>query len=218
VISGATELALQRVKQGEAVQERLTEVAAACRRAAVLTRQLLAVSRRQELRLEQVDLNRVATDLEPMLRRLVSDDVELKLELAPEPCHALADPGQLEQVIMNLVINARDAMPTGGELTIATGEVEFGEEGAARSPEAAPGRYAMLSVTDSGCGMDEQTRARIFVPFFSTKEAGKGTGLGLATVYGIVRQSGGTIQVDSEPGHGSTFRVYLCQDPPTADG
>ncbi len=169
----------------------------------------MAFSRKQVLAPKTLDLNAVVSELGKMLPRLVGEDVDLVIVPRPEPIHAQADPGQLDQVIMNLAVNARDAMPGGGRLTIETAVVEFDQEYARLHPPAAPGRYAMLAVTDSGAGMDAETQSHIFEPFFTTKEKGKGTGLGLSTVYGIVKQSGGYVWVYSELGRGTTFKVYL---------
>ncbi len=206
-ILGWTDFALEAVGAREALRDDLLEIRKAGERAAALTRQLLAFGRRQMLQARSLDLNQVIRELEKMLRRIVGEDLELKLELASGLGMTKADPGQLEQVLMNLVVNARDAMPVGGTLTIRTAEVSLEED-----PErdgGKPGPHVLVSVTDTGCGMDRQTQDRIFEPFFTTKEQGKGTGLGLATVYGIVKQSGGSIRVQSEPGRGSTFVVYL---------
>jgi two-component system, cell cycle sensor histidine kinase and response regulator CckA len=191
---------------GDTRRDDLQEVQKAAERAAVLTRQLLAFGRKQVLNPVSLNLNEVATGLEKMLRRILHEDITLVLHLAPHLGCAMADPGQIEQVIMNLVVNARDAMPGGGRLTIATANVELDDD---QVSGLNPGRYVMLSVSDTGTGMDAATKARMFEPFFTTKEVGKGTGLELPTVYGILKQSGGHITVYSEPGVGSTFRAYL---------
>jgi PAS domain S-box-containing protein len=214
VILGTGELLLAGLSRDDPARPLVADLAHAGERAASLTRQLLTFSRKQVIEPRLLDLNTVVRDAEQLLRRLIGEDIAVTLALDPGLRQVRADPGQIEQVIMNLAVNARDAMPTGGQLTLETGNVYLDEEYARTHPAVGVGRYAMLAVSDTGSGMDEATKARVFEPFFTTKEQGKGTGLGLATVYGIVKGSGGHIWVYSEPGRGSTFKVYL----PWAEG
>ncbi len=209
VILTYTAFVREAVPEGAPLQEDLLEVKKAADRAVGLTRQLLAFSRKQLLRTVPLNLNKSAVEIEKMLRRILGEDIDYVQVLAPDLGIVQADPGQMEQVLMNLVVNARDAMPNGGKLTIETHNVEIDEEYAARHLAVTPGSYVQLVITDTGSGMDEQTKARLFEPFFTTKEKGKGTGLGLSTVYGIVSQSGGSIWVYSELGQGTTFKIYL---------
>jgi two-component system cell cycle sensor histidine kinase/response regulator CckA len=209
IVMGYSDLVLESLGATDAMRAYVEQIKKAGERAASLTRQLLAFARRQVLAPQALDLNTVVTNVDKMLRRLFGENIELSTVLEPELGWVKADPGQIEQVILNLVLNARDAMPQGGQLTLETANVEL-NEGYARSHESVlPGRYVMLAVSDSGIGMDAETQAHIFEPFFTTKEKGKGTGLGLATVYGIVKQSGGHIWLYSEPGQGTTFKIYL---------
>ncbi len=212
VVNSFCDLALSGLREHDPLREDLMEIRKAGKRAAALTRQLLAFSRRQVLRPEVLNLNQVLDGIEGMLRRLIGEDIELVVSRTADLGSVRADPGQIEQVVMNLVVNSRDAMPEGGKLTIETANVELDEEEARVRIGVRPGPHVTLSVSDTGCGMDEQTRARIFEPFFTTKESGKGTGLGLATVYGIVKQSGGSVCVDSEPGRGTTFEICLPRE------
>ncbi|HJQ24575.1 MAG TPA: PAS domain S-box protein [Blastocatellia bacterium] len=216
-ILGYSELLLMQVKQPGAMRDQLEEVRKAGQRAAKLTTQLLAFSRKQILQPKALDLNTVVADMEKMLKRLIGEDIELKAVPAASLGRVLADPGQIEQVILNIAINARDAMPQGGKLTIETQNVTLSQAFADTHPGAEPGHYVMLDISDTGKGMDVKTLARIFEPFFTTKEQGKGTGLGLSTVYGIVKQSGGSIAVYSEPWHGTTFKIYLPRTDAQAD-
>ena len=208
-IRGYSDLLLMRIGEQSPLREDLEEIRKAGDRAASLTQQLLAFSRRQVLQPKVVDLNAVVANLDRMLRRLIGEDVDLIVVLRPGLWPVTVDPGQIEQVIMNLVVNARDAMPRGGKIVVETSNVELDAAYMARRPVAAPGSYAVISVSDTGCGMDEETKSRLFEPFFTTKGKGKGTGLGLSTVYGIVKQSGGYVWVYSEVGRGASFKVYL---------
>ncbi|HEX4627276.1 MAG TPA: response regulator [Gemmatimonadales bacterium] len=209
VILSYSDLLLEDLPAGASDRGDVEEIRKAAIAASSLTRQLLAFSRQQVLEPRVLDVNAVVASTEKLLTRLLGEDVRLTATLAPDLGSVKVDPGQLEQIIMNLAVNARDAMPKGGRLTIETGNVEMDEVYVRGHPLAQPGRYVMLAVSDTGVGMDAVTQARIFEPFFTTKEAGKGTGLGLATVYGIVKQSGGWIWVYSEPGLGTSFKVYL---------
>jgi PAS domain S-box len=208
VIKGYCELLLNRENTGDGLQQ-LERISKAADQAASLTQQLLAFGRKQVLQPKVFNLNTLVWNAEKMLRRLISEDVEMVTATAKNLGAIKADPGQIDQVILNLVINARDAMPKGGTLTLETANVELDESYAQGHLGAVPGSYVMLAVTDNGLGMDDETQAHIFEPFFTTKELGKGTGLGLSMVYGIVKQSGGYIWVHSAPGKGSSFRVYL---------
>jgi len=208
VILGFTEFVSADAARGSQDASDLAEIIKAAQSASGLTRQLLAFSRQQVLHAAPLDVNVLMTEMTGMLGRLIGEHIEVTLTLSPRLCLALADRGQLEQVVMNLVVNARDAMPDGGRLTIETKDVIL--EPSSSHPEAiVPGAYVLLTIGDTGTGMDEETQRRIFEPFFTTKEIGKGTGLGLSTTYGIVRQSKGYIWVDSEPGCGTTFNIYL---------
>jgi signal transduction histidine kinase/ActR/RegA family two-component response regulator len=208
-INGYSSLALQRVEDGHPVKPYLEEVKKAGDRAANLTRQLLAFGRKQILQPVPLNLNAVVSDMNKMLRRLIGEDIELTAKLDPDLGRVMADPGQIEQVLVNLIVNARDAMPQGGNLIIETTNVEIDSGYVSGQVGVQTGSYVKLAVSDTGVGMDEETRNRIFEPFFTTKEKGKGTGLGLSTVYGIVKQSGGNIWVYSGAGKGTTFKVYL---------
>jgi PAS domain S-box-containing protein len=208
-IMGYTDLSLRRVGLENPIRRNLEETKKAAERAASLVRQLLAFSRKQILEPKVLDLNDVVKDLHKMLTRLIGEDVKLATRLEADLGSIKADPCQVEQIIVNLVVNARDAMPRGGRVTIETANVSLDAQTATKHVAVNPGEYVMLSVSDTGSGMDHETQARIFEPFFTTKEVGKGTGLGLSTVYGIVKQSGGNIWVYSEPGFGTVFKVYL---------
>jgi len=214
VITGYAELVQRALEPGHRAHSRLNEILKAAERAAGLTRQLLAFGRRQVVQPKVLDLKEAVQALEPMLKRILGEDVRLATWYAPDDVIVNADPGQLEQIVMNLAINARDAMPRGGRLTVHIARARLDEAFVRSHPGARAGAYALLEVADEGTGMEPATLARIFEPFFTTKEVGRGTGLGLSTVYGIVQQNGGYIEVESAAGAGSTFRVYL----PEADG
>jgi signal transduction histidine kinase len=207
-IMGSADLILMDAKGNDALSAETSEIKLSVERGAGLTRQLLAFSRRQATRSQHFDLGEVVGGMETMLRRLIGPEIDFRIVRNASPT-VRADPAQIEQVMLNLVINARDAMPEGGHLTVTVDEVDLDEWAAAMMGETPAGRYSRLSVTDTGTGMDEQTRAKLFEPFFTTKAQGKGTGLGLSIVYGIVKQSGGHITVASEPGQGATFLIYL---------
>jgi len=209
VIQGYADLMIDRFAPNDPLRRNAVQIQTAAQKASGLTQQLLAFSRKQMLAPKLLNIQTVVSDMEKMLRRLIGEDVELQTASASDLGLVKADRSQIEQVVMNLAVNARDAMPDGGRLTIETANVEFDGSVSHAPAMVAPGKYVMLAVTDNGCGMDEKTQAHIFEPFFTTKEKGKGTGLGLATVYGIVKQSGGYIWVYSEPGHGTTFKIYL---------
>jgi PAS domain S-box-containing protein len=212
VIGGRCYLMLSKLGPEDALRREVELVRGAAERAARLTHQLLAFSRKQVLDLRVLDLNETVAGIEPLLRRLIGEHIEISVRRGPDLGQVRADVGQLEQVILNLAVNARDAMPRGGELVLETANETLDEMAARRAADRVAGTYVVLSVSDTGHGMDAATRAQIFDPFFTTKEVGKGTGLGLATVYGIVKQSGGFIEVESEPGRGASFRVYLPRE------
>ncbi len=219
IIRGDSDLMLRRLPAGHPLRPNAEGIREAADQAATLTRQLLAFSRKQVLAPRLVDLNAIVASVHAMLQRLLGETINLVMVTAPDLGGVTADPGQLEQMILNLCVNARDAMPDGGRLTVRTENVDLDEAAAGRWSDGRPGPYVMLEVSDTGAGMDEETRSHLFEPFFTTKEQGKGTGLGLSTVYGIVKQSGGHIAVESEVGRGSTFRIYLPRvaAPPPAE-
>ena len=209
VILGYGTSVLAQLPADSPLREDIEEIVKAGERAAALTRQLLAFSRKQTWQPKLLNLNDLVRNLDRMLRRLVEEDISLELSLDENLAPVLADPGLLEQAVMNLVVNACDAMPTGGRLLISTANTRLDETYAATHPEVVPGEYVVLGVSDTGHGMTPEVMAHIFEPFFTTKEKGRGTGLGLSTVYGIVKQSGGHISVYSEVGKGATFKIYL---------
>jgi signal transduction histidine kinase len=209
VILGNTHLALGTLQAGDPIQLRLVEVEKAANRAAALTRQLLAFSRRQHLERRTINLNDTITEIMKLLQRIIGEDIEVRVIATPGLSAIFADPGQIEQVIMNLAVNARDAMPQGGQLTIETSNVELDENYRRKYPYVEPGRYVQISVSDTGSGIDAETQKHIFEPFYTTKEVDKGTGLGLSMIYGIVKQHEGHLNVYSEVGHGTIFKIFL---------
>ncbi len=217
IITGYSQLVLNRLQTDDPNRLSIEQIIQASVRAAALTQQLLAFSRRQVLQPKVLDLNGLVASLSTMLRRLIGEDIDLRLSLGENLGRVHADPGRLEQILMNLAVNARDAMPKGGTLTLETANVYLDEHYSSRHLSAKTGSYILLAVSDTGTGMDADTQARLFEPFFTTKGAGKGTGLGLSTVFGIVKQSGGSVQVYSEPGRGTSVKVYLPRvDQPAA--
>jgi len=209
IITGYGQMIQRNLEPGSSMRAHVEEILKSGERAAALTRQLLAFSRRQDFSPRMLDLNTVVGSTENMIHLLIGNDIELRTVLSAGLGFVRGDPGQIEQIIMNLAVNARDAMPNGGSMTVETSNVELDEAYARGHVQVKPGPYVMLAVTDTGCGMDASTQAHIFEPFFTTKEPGKGTGLGLATVYGIVKQHGGNIWVYSEAGQGTALKVYL---------
>jgi len=216
-ILGYSQIMAMKLDEKNPMRSMIDDIHEAAERAAGLTKQLLAFSRKQVMEMKVISLNTVVENISRMLRRLIGEDIELELRLAGEEDNVKADPGQIEQVIMNLVINARDAMPEGGRLTIETGRVELDKHYAATHNDVVAGMYAVLTVTDTGRGMSPEVQKKIFEPFFTTKKREKGTGLGLATVYGVVRQHNGHIYVYSELGRGTTFKIYLPLHPGSAE-
>ena len=215
-IKGCSELLLNAFDRRDPRREEVEEILKAGERATSLTRQLLAFGRRQVLQPQVLDLNSLVINMDKMLRRLIGEDIQLVTVLDQELWSVKVDPGMIEQVIMNLAVNSRDAMPNGGKLTIETANIIHDENYASRHISMKPGYYVMVAVSDNGCGMDKETQSHLFEPFFTTKEKGKGSGLGLSTVYGIIKQSGGNIWVYSEPDQGTTFKIYLTRVEKTA--
>jgi two-component system cell cycle sensor histidine kinase/response regulator CckA len=217
-IMGSSDLLLIQTTDDDPRRIDAVEIKEAVERGAALTRQLLAFSRRQSIEPQLMDLSAVVVKMNSMLHRLIGPEIEFTVMRDTEPTHIMADPGHVEQVVMNLVINARDAMPQGGELTVEVGTVDVDADASQRLTGGLPGRFARLAVVDTGTGIEDNALSRLFEPFFTTKEPGKGTGLGLSIVYGIVKQNGGHISVLSDIGSGSTFQIYfpLVQAPATA--
>jgi len=217
VITGYSEMLLDKLGEDQKLSPLVTQILGASQRASTLTRQLLAFSRQQVLEPQVIHIQEHLQGIQNLLRRVLGEDIRLTVDSGDHPVHLRVDPTQLEQVIMNLVVNARDAMPSGGSLSIEISEAQLDAGYCKHNPDARPGTYVCLAVSDTGCGMSQEILSRIFEPFFTTKESGKGTGLGLATVYGIVKQSSGHVTVYSEVGHGTTFKVYLpmCSEPAT---
>ncbi|MBA2379839.1 MAG: response regulator, partial [Blastocatellia bacterium] len=208
-ITGYSDLALRRMKADDPLRHHIEEIMKAGKRSAELTNQLLAFSRRQMLQPQIIDVNDVIEDTLVMLRRLIGEHIELSVQLGDGLSPVSVDPGQLSQILVNLIINSRDAMPDGGSILIETGDRSFDVPYTSENHNTPPGEYVMIAVSDNGLGMDEETKTQMFEPFFTTKEVGKGTGLGLSTVYGVVKQSGGNISVYTEPEHGTTIKIYL---------
>jgi signal transduction histidine kinase len=208
-IVGAADLMLMDLRGGSLAYDEAHEIKRSVQRGASLTRQLLAFSSRQATRPQLLTLNDVVGGMDTMLRRLIGPEIEIEMVLQPEATKVRADPSQIEQVVLNLVLNARDAMPSGGRVTVTVDSVQLDETAALGLVEGHAGEYARLSVTDTGTGMNDQTKAQLFEPFFTTKGQGKGTGLGLSIVYGIAKQNGGYVTVASEPGRGASFVMWL---------
>jgi two-component system cell cycle sensor histidine kinase/response regulator CckA len=217
VILGYSDIVRAALPRTDPLSDSVMQIQKAGERAALLTRQLLVFSRKQVLKPITIDVNALLADMEKMLVRLIGEDIDVRVTPAAALWTVKVDPGQLEQVVMNLVVNARDAMPRGGKLTIETANLVLGDSASNYHPQAQSREYVLLAVSDTGCGMDEATKARMFEPFFTTKGPDHGTGLGLATVYGIVQQSGGRIAVCSELGIGTSVKIYLPRDPAGID-
>jgi two-component system, cell cycle sensor histidine kinase and response regulator CckA len=211
VISGYNRMILDELRPDDPLRDYVEEIAKAASRAGAITKQLLVFSRRQMLEPRTISINAIISQIEKMLLRLLGEDIQLTLDLQEDVANIKADPNQLEQAIVNLAVNARDAMPSGGQIFLQSANVHLDETYVQTHLGVRPGDYVMIAMTDTGCGMDTETRKRIFEPFFTTKERGKGTGLGLSSVYGMVKQSGGDIWVYSEPGKGAAFKLYFPQ-------